>query len=95
MYETSSLLGKAPPDRAEKILQAYHMDPNELCVDYTTLLIDTGQGYALVDTGLGVADGETDPTYGHLIENLRGLGVAPDEIATVILTHFHPDPFPS
>lgn len=54
---------------------------------YTCLLIDTGKYLALVDTGAG----SLAPSTGKLLENLRGEGVAPDDIKLVILSHGHPD----
>ncbi len=44
--------------------------------------------WALIDTGAGNTMG---PTLGKLVDNLRGLGVQPEEIETVLLTHLHPD----
>jgi glyoxylase-like metal-dependent hydrolase (beta-lactamase superfamily II) len=44
--------------------------------------------WVLVDTGSGNTMG---PTLGKLPDNLRALGVAPEEIAAVFLTHIHPD----
>ena len=42
----------------------------------------------LVDTGCGVSMG---PTLGMLSDNLRSMGVEPDDIDTVLMTHLHPD----
>src|SRR5262249_40110757 len=44
--------------------------------------------FALIDTGAGVAMG---PSLGQLPNNLRALGIAPESIDTVLLTHIHPD----
>jgi glyoxylase-like metal-dependent hydrolase (beta-lactamase superfamily II) len=41
----------------------------------------------LVDTG---ADGLA-PSTGRLIQNLKSVGIAPEHIDTVIITHGHPD----
>src|SRR3954469_20646306 len=50
------------------------------------LLKHTGK-WALIDTGAGVAMG---PSLGQLPNNLRALGIAPETIDTVFLTHIHP-----
>jgi glyoxylase-like metal-dependent hydrolase (beta-lactamase superfamily II) len=42
----------------------------------------------LVDTGCGVSMG---PTLGMLSDNLRSMGVEPEDIDTVLMTHLHPD----
>jgi glyoxylase-like metal-dependent hydrolase (beta-lactamase superfamily II) len=51
-------------------------------------LLELGGTWALVDTGAGNTMG---PTLGKLSGNLRALGVAPEEIETIFLTHLHPD----
>lgn len=45
------------------------------------------QRVVLIDTGAGT----TVPTLGRLPENLRALGIAPDAIETILLTHLHSD----
>jgi glyoxylase-like metal-dependent hydrolase (beta-lactamase superfamily II) len=42
----------------------------------------------LVDTGCGVSMG---PTLGMLTDNLRSMGVEPEDINAVLMTHLHPD----
>jgi glyoxylase-like metal-dependent hydrolase (beta-lactamase superfamily II) len=57
-------------------------------IDVNAFLLKRGGKYALIDTGSGNTMG---PTLGKLPENLRALGVVPGEIATIFLTHLHPD----
>jgi glyoxylase-like metal-dependent hydrolase (beta-lactamase superfamily II) len=54
---------------------------------YVPLLIDTGAHRVLIDTGAG----PLAPTTGRLRESLGALGVEPETIGTVILSHGHPD----
>jgi glyoxylase-like metal-dependent hydrolase (beta-lactamase superfamily II) len=42
----------------------------------------------LIDTGCGVSMG---PTLGMLTDNLRSMGIEPEDIDTVLMTHLHPD----
>jgi glyoxylase-like metal-dependent hydrolase (beta-lactamase superfamily II) len=51
-------------------------------------LIKLGAKWALVDTGCGPTMG---PKLGQLPNNLRAMGVAPETIDYVLLTHIHPD----
>ncbi len=44
--------------------------------------------YVLIDTGCGVSMG---PTLGMVLRNLATIGVGPGDIATVLMTHLHPD----
>jgi glyoxylase-like metal-dependent hydrolase (beta-lactamase superfamily II) len=47
-----------------------------------------GQRRILMDTGLGDWGG---PTTGKLLENLRAAGYAPEDIDTVLISHYHGD----
>lgn len=51
-------------------------------------VINTGRELILVDTGAGVLFGSAG---GHLLENLRAAGIAPEDISLVLLTHIHAD----
>lgn len=51
-------------------------------------VINTGKQLILVDSGAGPLFGKAG---GHLLENLRAAGIAPEQIDTVLLTHIHAD----
>lgn len=51
-------------------------------------VINTGRELILVDTGAGELFGSAG---GHLLENLRAAGIAPEDISLVLLTHIHAD----
>jgi len=53
-----------------------------------TFLLTMGGKRILVDTGCAASFG---PTVGAMLANLAAMGVAPETIATVLLTHGHPD----
>src|SRR5262245_18218586 len=59
-----------------------------LPIAVNAFLLERAGKWALVDTGSGNSMG---PTLGKLPENLRALGVAPERIETIFLTHLHPD----
>ena len=84
------LFANAPTPQLEQALQTYHIQPAEWVEwtnSYTCLLIATGTHQVLVDTGAG----GLAATTGMLLQNLRSIGVMPEAIDTVILTHGHPD----
>ncbi len=86
----SLLFANAPTAQLEQVLHAHHIQPAEWLEwknTYICLLIATGTHYVLVDTGAG----SLEPTTGMLPQNLRALGVPPEAIDTVVLTHGHPD----
>jgi len=55
---------------------------------FTTWLVDDGERLVLVDTG---AAGVIAPTSGRLVPALASLGVAPADVAAVVVTHMHVD----
>ena len=57
-------------------------------ITINAFLLHLGERLVLVDSGCGGAMG---PALGRLAENLAAMGVAPEAIDTVLLTHLHPD----
>ncbi|MBO0144519.1 MBL fold metallo-hydrolase [Agrobacterium sp. Ap1] len=51
-------------------------------------LINTGSKLILIDSGAGSLYGDC---CGHLVENLRAAGYAPEQVDEVLLTHLHAD----
>lgn len=58
-----------------------------LTYPYTCLYINTGKYKVLIDTGLG----DLWPSCGHLSDCLSEVGVGPDDIDIVVITHAHGD----
>ena len=56
-------------------------------LDVNCFLIRHGEGFVLSDAGSGHTMG---PTLGKLPANLRAIGVAPEEIKIILLTHLIP-----
>ena len=87
---TGILFPTAPPDELARALRA-HGAPNpwpEWVTPFTPLLVETGRERVLIDTGFGPGGA---PSAGRLLTHLAALGVAPDEIDVVVLSHGHPD----
>lgn len=76
----------APEEAARMLREAFRPVPRRTAVN--TFLIHSGGRLALVDTGCGNAMAATG---GRLRENLAAVGVPPEAIDTVLLTHMHPD----
>src|SRR5215471_4595114 len=84
------LFANAPTAQLEQALLAYQIQLNEWVEwknTYICLLIATGTHNVLVDTGAG----SSEPEIGMLPQNLRAIGVTPEAIDVVVLTHGHPD----
>jgi glyoxylase-like metal-dependent hydrolase (beta-lactamase superfamily II) len=70
----------------ERLVGGAHNAEQFLAVN--SFLIRLGGKNLLVDAGAGTS---MQPTLGRLPENLRAMGVAPEAIDIVLLTHMHPD----
>jgi glyoxylase-like metal-dependent hydrolase (beta-lactamase superfamily II) len=89
-HPAALFFASAPPAELTQALHAHQIDPatwEHYLSPYPSLVIDTGQGRVLVDTGAG----NLAPTTGQLLPNLRAAGIEPESIDTVILTHGHAD----
>jgi glyoxylase-like metal-dependent hydrolase (beta-lactamase superfamily II) len=59
-----------------------------ITISVNAFLLKLNGKWSLVDAGSGSTMG---PTLGKLPDNLRALGVSPEQIETIFLTHLHPD----
>lgn len=81
-----------PPEDVANYLGSYNLSGELAVVPNTNLLLDTGQARILVDTGLGSYSlPGLQGNAGKLRDTLAYLGVEPDSIDIVFLTHAHPD----
>ena len=87
-YPAPLLFANISDEARNEALGESNGGPEQLDVPYTCLLIDTGKQRVLVDTGLGEG---VLPGAGSLLKQLRGAGVEPEQVDTVIFTHGHPD----
>jgi glyoxylase-like metal-dependent hydrolase (beta-lactamase superfamily II) len=71
-------------NRIEKV--AFRPVPPKMTMN--AFLLQIGDRIALVDAGCGTSSG---PTLGMVCRNLAGMGIAPADIDTVLVTHMHPD----
>jgi len=69
-------------------LTAQYLPGDVLRITFTPLVLKTGDEIALLDTGMGT---KGPATTGQLQGNLAAAGIAPDQVTTVIISHFHGD----
>jgi len=69
-------------------LRAAFLPPQVLPISFTALLVNTGRKLVLIDTGTA---GQVADTAGAMLDNLKAAGVAPADIGTILISHFHPD----
>jgi glyoxylase-like metal-dependent hydrolase (beta-lactamase superfamily II) len=65
--------------------RSFLKDPVEASVN--GFLINTGAKLVLIDTGCG----ESGPTSGNLVANLKAAGYQPEQVDEIYITHFHGD----
>jgi glyoxylase-like metal-dependent hydrolase (beta-lactamase superfamily II) len=87
-YTADALFTNAPKESVEQVVREHELQPEEIPLSFTGLVINTASHRVLVDTGLGAG---VVPSAGGLLENLRAEGIGPEDIDTVILTHGHLD----
>ncbi len=74
--------------KMQAAFEEYGLNPEAVPLSLQVLVVDTGEVLLLIDTGLG------EPVYadeGRLIESLSALGIAPEDIDVVVITHGHWD----
>lgn len=74
--------------KVAQTLQKHFAPATEIDLAMNILLLKIGNRYVLIDAGAGNVFGSES---GRLAENLRYVGIAPEEIADIIITHAHPD----
>ena len=82
----ATLIGIFPP--LPEIETAIKSLPEPQLFSMNCLLIETDGQRILVDTGIGNLNPEQSP---HLLESLREIGITPDQIDIVLITHGHMD----
>lgn len=85
-YPTANFFPGAPPAALAQAFGAAGV-PEQIISPYTCLAIEAEGRWVLLDTGAA----GMGPTTGHLRTNLETAGIRGSDIATVILTHAHPD----
>jgi glyoxylase-like metal-dependent hydrolase (beta-lactamase superfamily II) len=75
----------------EEVGEAYAaagMPRDKVTITFTALAIKTPDGVVLIDTGLGEGG---PPGTGMITANLAAAGIEPNDVRSVIISHFHGD----
>lgn len=78
----------APLAEVRAALTAQGLPADYIDVPFTPFLVVAGTRRVLLDTGLGEFGG---PTTGKLLANLAAAGFQPEDIDTVLISHYHGD----
>lgn len=94
---TDLFFADAPAAELERVLRetgrGTWLDAPESATEaasFTPLVVETGANVVLIDTGLGTSPGFIDGG-GQLIPSLEAVGIAPEDVDTVVFTHAHVD----
>ena len=78
----------APADEIIALLKKHGLEPGEVPIGLSCLLVNTGKDMVLVDTGFGP---DFAPNVGKLMANLDAEGIKPSDITTIFISHGHMD----
>jgi glyoxylase-like metal-dependent hydrolase (beta-lactamase superfamily II) len=84
------LFPKADPAETAKILTSTGAPTDKLGTAVNAFLVNTGDKLVLIDSGAGQLFG---PTLGRFAANLATLGIDPNAVDVIAMTHLHPDHF--
>jgi len=82
----------APFDEVKQAYVAYGLPAGHGNTPFNPTVIRTGGKTVLVDTGMGAAAAaQPGATAGFLMRHLAAIGIAPEDVDIVIVSHFHGD----
>jgi len=77
-----------PEGSVDKLLAQYGLGQEFANMQGQVLLVESGDSKVLIDTGMGdVTVPDAEPDNGRLFAGLQAIGVAPEEITHVFMTH--------
>ena len=78
----------APEPAVKQALADAFLSTDRFPITFTTLVVNTGSKLVLIDTGNGDLGA---PTSGTWMANFRAAGFTPEQVDTVVFSHFHGD----
>ena len=84
LFALDELIVNAEKGQLEEVARKLGLPEGKLAVGYNCFLVRTGEQNVLVDTGRGTRLG---PDKGRLLQGLRSLGLEPEDIGVVVITH--------
>jgi glyoxylase-like metal-dependent hydrolase (beta-lactamase superfamily II) len=80
-----------PRAEVEQLMRENRLPSDRFQPGFTPVLVETGRERVLFDTGNGAVGFVPRPAGGRLAARLRTVGIAPETITHVVLTHGHTD----
>lgn len=88
MRQTEGFVRNAKTEDVQKALGAAFLPTDRVPIPFTTTVINTGSKLILIDVGNGNSGA---PTSGKWMENFKAAGFSPEQVDTIIISHFHGD----
>jgi glyoxylase-like metal-dependent hydrolase (beta-lactamase superfamily II) len=89
-----AFVGASESELAE-ILERDFLPTDLITLQQNMLIVDTGRELVLFDSGCGRTPRVGRKLFGHttgrILDNMRAVGISPDDIDIVAMTHAHPD----
>jgi glyoxylase-like metal-dependent hydrolase (beta-lactamase superfamily II) len=79
---------EAKPAEVEEAMKKSFLPSDHLALSLNVLVLKSKSGVMLLDAGAGNAMG---PAAGKLLRGLARVGIAPQDVKTIFVTHAHPD----
>ncbi len=84
----AGFIKNAALDDVKAALVKAGIGPDKFANPFTVSAVRSGGKVVLFDTGFG---GNGAPTVGKMADNMKAAGLDPATVATVVISHFHPD----
>jgi glyoxylase-like metal-dependent hydrolase (beta-lactamase superfamily II) len=84
----ATFVRNAPLPDVQAALAAAFQPTATLTIPITTAVLNTGSRLVMIDAGIGQMG---PPTTGRWMANFRASGYGPDQVDTVVFSHFHGD----
>jgi glyoxylase-like metal-dependent hydrolase (beta-lactamase superfamily II) len=85
-------VGNKNRDEVNAAWTALFQEKDQMVVPYSPIAVNTGSKLVVIDTGTGEANFERSKgAAGQFHSNLKAAGISPDQVDTVIISHFHGD----
>lgn len=83
-----TLVSAADLPTSKALLDEATLPNDALTISFTTLVVNDGKKLTLLDTGNGNSGA---PTSGTWMSNFRAAGFTPEQVDTIVISHFHGD----
>jgi len=84
-----AFIKNASVDETKDALAKAGMTTDYVPIPLTVIVLKIGDKLVMIDSGSGA--GQWQPTAVSLPDNLKGAGIDPAKVSTILVSHFHPD----